>query len=116
MAADAIYPTTYAPWSIFLTGESGLAPKPFYDPLAFAVAESHARGMQLHAWINPFRAGNTADTAKLAANHVFNTRRTHRSRRKPTLHNAQAGGSGTNDTWPKYPNDASASRLSNKSK
>jgi len=44
-------------------------------PLAFAVAEAHARGLQLHAWINPFRAGNTADTATLARSHVYYARR-----------------------------------------
>ena len=55
-AADALYPTTHAPWSAFLSGRSGVAPEPAYDPLAFAVAEAHARGLQLHAWFNPFRA------------------------------------------------------------
>ena len=56
MAGDALYPTPLAPWSAFLSGRSGVAPEPFYDPLAFAVAEAHARGLQLHAWFNPFRA------------------------------------------------------------
>jgi uncharacterized lipoprotein YddW (UPF0748 family) len=55
-AADALYPSTRAPWSVYLTGESGRAPAPFYDPLAFAVAEAHGRGIELHAWFNPFRA------------------------------------------------------------
>jgi uncharacterized lipoprotein YddW (UPF0748 family) len=72
-AADALYESSLEPWAAWLTGTQGMSPG--YDPLAFAVAESHARGMQLHAWINPFRAGNTADTAKLAPGHVFNTRR-----------------------------------------
>lgn len=56
MAADAIYPTTHAPWSSYLTGEVGRAPEPRYDPLQFAIDEAHARGLELHAWFNPFRA------------------------------------------------------------
>jgi uncharacterized lipoprotein YddW (UPF0748 family) len=55
-AADALYPTTRAPWSVYLTGVPGRAPDPWYDPLAFAVAEAHKRGLALHAWFNPFRA------------------------------------------------------------
>jgi uncharacterized lipoprotein YddW (UPF0748 family) len=55
-AADAMYPTSRAPWSSYLTRERGAAANPGYDPLAFAVAEAHRRGLQLHAWFNPFRA------------------------------------------------------------
>jgi uncharacterized lipoprotein YddW (UPF0748 family) len=51
--ADAFYPSPYEPWSEFLTGELGRDPG--YDPLAFAIAEAHARGIELHAWFNPFR-------------------------------------------------------------
>jgi len=72
-AADALYPSTLEPWASMLTGTQGTDPG--YDPLAFAIREAHARGMELHAWINPFRAGNTADSAKLAPSHLFNTRR-----------------------------------------
>ena len=72
-AADALYASELEPWAAWLTGNQG--ENPGYDPLAFAVAEAHARGLQLHAWINPFRAGNTADTARLAPTHIFNTRR-----------------------------------------
>lgn len=53
-AADAMYPSPFEPWSEFLTGQQGRSPG--YDPLAFAVREAHARGLELHAWINPFRA------------------------------------------------------------
>lgn len=53
-AADAFYPSPYEPWSEFLTGQQGRSPG--YDPLAFAIHEAHARGIELHAWINPFRA------------------------------------------------------------
>jgi uncharacterized lipoprotein YddW (UPF0748 family) len=70
LAADALYPTTYAPWSVYLTGKSGVGPKPAYDPLAFAVEEAHARGLQLHAWFNPFRAMLPTFAGKAAASHV----------------------------------------------
>jgi uncharacterized lipoprotein YddW (UPF0748 family) len=72
-AADALYRSVFEPWAAWLTGNQGQDPG--YDPLAFAVAEAHARGLQIHAWINPFRAGNTGDTAMLAPTHVWNARR-----------------------------------------
>ena len=53
--ADAVYASPLEPWSEFLTGTMGKAPQPFYDPLAFAIAEAHQRGLELHAWFNPFR-------------------------------------------------------------
>ncbi len=67
-AADALYPSPYAPWSAFLTGVSGQDPG--YDPLKFAIDEAHARGLQLHAWFNPYRAvlGNLGGRA--APEHV----------------------------------------------
>ena len=68
-AADAVYASSIEPWASLLSGRQGTDPG--YDPLAFAIAEAHARGLQLHAWINPFRAGNTADTLALAPSHVF---------------------------------------------
>lgn len=52
---DAFYDSKIEPWSEYLTGKQGQPPAPFYDPLAFAVAESHKRGMELHAWFNPYR-------------------------------------------------------------
>ena len=72
-AGDAVYASALEPWASMLTGTQGTDPG--YDPLAFAIEEAHARGLELHAWINPFRAGNTRDTAKFAANHVFMARR-----------------------------------------
>jgi uncharacterized lipoprotein YddW (UPF0748 family) len=72
-AGDAVYQSSIEPWAAMLTGSQGKDPG--YDPLAFAIQEAHARGLELHAWINPFRAGNTADTAKLASSHLFRTRR-----------------------------------------
>src|SRR5947207_4934937 len=72
-AADAVYQSSLEPWGAMLTGTQGNDPG--YDPLAFAIQEAHARGLELHAWINPFRAGNTSDTLVLARSHVFNERR-----------------------------------------
>ncbi len=68
--ADALYDSPLEPWSIFLTGQSGQGPQPHYDPLAFAVQQAHQRGLQLHAWINPYRAGLVAQRDKLADNHI----------------------------------------------
>lgn len=53
---DAFYDSNYEPWSKFLTGTEGVAPDPYYDPLEFAIQEAHKRGMELHAWVNPYRA------------------------------------------------------------
>ncbi len=54
--ADAFYQSALEPWSYFLTGEQGMAPEPYYDPLTFWIEESHKRGLELHAWLNPYRA------------------------------------------------------------
>lgn len=54
--ADALYASTIEPWSYFLTGEQDKAPDPFYDPLSFWIEEAHKRGLELHAWMNPYRA------------------------------------------------------------
>lgn len=56
--SDAMYESTLEPWSQWLTGTRGVAPAKGWDPLKYAVAESHARGMELHAWVNPFRLAN----------------------------------------------------------
>ena len=72
-AANAVYASALEPWAELLSGTQGTDPG--YDPLAYAVAETHARGMELHAWINPFRAGNARDTSRLASTHLWNTRR-----------------------------------------
>src|SRR5271169_5283407 len=55
-ACDAVYSSPIEPWSEYLTGTQGKSPQPFYDPLAFAITEAHKRGLELHAWFNPFRA------------------------------------------------------------
>ena len=72
-AADAVYASSLEPWAALLTGQQGLDPG--YDPLAFAIEQAHARGLELHAWINPFRAGNTRDTLVLAPTHSYTVRR-----------------------------------------
>ena len=54
--ADAFYHSKYEPWSFYLTGYGNQAPAPYFDPLAFAVEEAHKRGMEFHAWLNPYRA------------------------------------------------------------
>jgi len=70
---DALYASALEPWSEYLTGQMGRAPAPFYDPLAFAVTEAHHRGLELHAWFNPFRAHHTKALSAIAANHVSRT-------------------------------------------
>lgn len=54
-ASDAMYASNVEPWSSWLTGRQGKAPSPFFDPLKIAIEESHKRGMELHAWLNPYR-------------------------------------------------------------
>ncbi len=68
-SADAFYQSKYEPWSEFLTGKQGVAPSPFYDPLQFMIDETHKRGMEFHAWINPYRAVFSA-TSSIASNHI----------------------------------------------
>ncbi|MEF9477965.1 glycoside hydrolase family 10 protein [Chryseobacterium sp. RRHN12] len=58
-SADALYTSNIEPWSYFLTGETGTAPSPNYDPLQFWIEEAHKRGLELHVWLNPYRAHHT---------------------------------------------------------
>ncbi|MGW8389538.1 glycoside hydrolase family 10 protein [Pseudoduganella sp. HUAS MS19] len=73
-SADAIYPSRIEPWSEFLTGQQGKAPEPAWDPLAFWITQAHARGLELHAWFNPYRARHSAARTPNAREHVANTR------------------------------------------
>lgn len=66
---DAMYVSDLEPWSRYLTGVQGRAPSPLYDPLQFAIDETRRRGIELHAWINPYRAGVNRN-ATFATNHV----------------------------------------------
>ncbi len=54
--ADALYQSDLEPWSYYLTGTQGKAPEPFYDPLEFWTEAAHDRGLELHVWLNPYRA------------------------------------------------------------
>jgi uncharacterized lipoprotein YddW (UPF0748 family) len=72
-SSDALYASPIEPWSERLTGMMGRAPQPFYDPLAFAIQEAHQRGLELHAWFNPFRARHPLAKSPVAPNHVTKT-------------------------------------------
>ncbi|MEU4509793.1 family 10 glycosylhydrolase [Nonomuraea wenchangensis] len=65
--ADAFWPSPFEPWSEYLTGKQGQDPG--YDPLGFAVEETHKRGLAFHAWFNPYRVSMQADPAKLHPDH-----------------------------------------------
>ncbi len=65
--ADAFWPSSYEPWSQWLTGTQG--GNPGYDPLAFMVAEAHARDLEFHAWFNPYRIANHDDPSRLISSH-----------------------------------------------
>ena len=69
-AGDALYPSTLEPWSEYLMGKQGLPPSPFYDPLAFMIKETHKRGMEFHAWINPYRAVFSTKKSSIAPSHI----------------------------------------------
>jgi uncharacterized lipoprotein YddW (UPF0748 family) len=68
--ADAFYASPLEPWSEYLTGTQGKAPEPFYDPLAFWIEAAHRRGIELHAWINPYRARHASAKGNAAPGHV----------------------------------------------
>lgn len=69
-SCDALYASDCEPWSEYLTGVMGRAPAPYYDPLALAVTEAHRRGLELHAWFNPFRAHHHQAVSPISANHI----------------------------------------------
>jgi uncharacterized lipoprotein YddW (UPF0748 family) len=69
---DALYKSDLEPWSEYLTGTAGKDPG--YDPLAFAVKEAHDRGLELHAWLNPYRARSPSARSALPADHLVNKR------------------------------------------
>lgn len=72
-ACDALCASRYEPWSEYLTGTAGKAPSPFYDPLALAVQAAHARGLELHAWFNPFRARHHTAKSPASPDHISRT-------------------------------------------
>ncbi|MEO5684008.1 MAG: family 10 glycosylhydrolase [Chitinophagaceae bacterium] len=67
---DAFYPSQYEPWSQWLTGKQGLPPSPYYDPLQFMIEEAHKRGMEFHAWCNPYRAEFQVGKSSIAPTHI----------------------------------------------
>lgn len=69
-SADALYESQYEPWSYYLTGEIGRKPFPYYDPLAFWIEEAHKRGLELHVWLNPYRAHHSNGGAVTSASIV----------------------------------------------
>jgi len=71
-AADAFYKSSKEPWSRYLTGVQGKDPQ--YDPLAFIIQEAHKRGMELHAWINPYRGSTTLNQNHFASDHITRTK------------------------------------------
>ncbi len=73
-AADALYAKSKEPWSRFLSGKPGQQPTPFYDPLEFAIEEAHKRGMELHAWINPYRATFDLVSTNTTGDHITRRR------------------------------------------
>ncbi len=69
-ACDALYESRLEPWSEYLSGKMGEAPVPYYDPLKFAVEEAHKRGIELHAWFNPYRAKHAEAQSPVSENHI----------------------------------------------
>ena len=69
-SADAFYPSPYEPWSEYLTGKQGQPPVPYYDPLQFMIDETHKRGMEFHAWLNPYRAVFRINKSSVSPTHI----------------------------------------------
>lgn len=74
-AGDAFYPSNLAPWSKYLTGKQGQAPATAENPLTWMIKEAHDRGLEFHAWLNPYRATMTLDTSELSPEHDFHKHR-----------------------------------------
>jgi uncharacterized lipoprotein YddW (UPF0748 family) len=70
-SGDAFYPSKYAPWSRYLTGKEGQKPNTSEDPLSWMILEAHNRGLEFHAWLNPYRATMNLDTKILSPDHDF---------------------------------------------
>ncbi|MEM8713054.1 MAG: family 10 glycosylhydrolase, partial [Planctomycetota bacterium] len=71
---DALYESELEPWSAYLSGEEGVPPAPYYDPLAFWIEEAHVRGLELHAWFNPYRAAHPSRPGEPAESSILNQR------------------------------------------
>jgi len=82
-AADAFYKSNYFPWSKYLTSEQGKAPNNGFDPLKFWIDEAHKRGIEIHAWINPYRiTKNSTGNIDDAWNQLVDT---HIAKKRPYL-------------------------------
>jgi len=73
--ADCFYESAIEPWSMWLSGKQGVAPSPYYDPLQFVIDEAHKRCMEVHVWLNPYRALNYEDVSLFSKSHIFNKKR-----------------------------------------
>jgi uncharacterized lipoprotein YddW (UPF0748 family) len=73
-SADAIYPSELEPWTEYLTGQQGKPPSPMYDPLKFWIDQAHARGLELHAWFNPYRARHATAKSAPSRDHISVTK------------------------------------------
>ncbi|MEO6406459.1 MAG: family 10 glycosylhydrolase [Ferruginibacter sp.] len=69
-STDAFYPSALEPWSQWLTGKQGQPPYPYYDPLLFMLSETHKRGMEFHAWLNPYRAVFNINNSSITPSHI----------------------------------------------
>lgn len=69
-AADALYPSSYEPWSEYLSGTQGQPPQPYYNPLTFMIGQARLRGLEFHAWFNPYRASMSAGFVPAAGHPV----------------------------------------------
>lgn len=72
-ACDALYASKFEPWSEYLTGKMGQPPSPYYDPLEFVITEAHKRGLELHAWFNPYRAHHFKVYSPISDDHISKT-------------------------------------------
>jgi uncharacterized lipoprotein YddW (UPF0748 family) len=70
-SGDALYPTDLAPWSRYLSGDEGKDPGYGHDPLMWMIRETRKRGMEFHAWLNPYRATMSLDTLSLSPEHDY---------------------------------------------
>ena len=70
---DALYKSEIEPWSYWLTGKQGHAPDTLFDPLSIAIEEAHKYGMEIHAWLNPFRSVKTVDEYEVSDKHISKT-------------------------------------------
>ena len=72
--ADAFYKSSFEPWSYYLTGEQGKAPNPYYDPLEYWIEQAHNRGIEVHAWFNPYRAYHPAAKGNISNQSILKTK------------------------------------------